>query len=226
MFDGVIRALVLDFDGLILDTERPVYESWRWAFAQHGHDLSLDEWATCIGTPHGWDPLASLAAVTSVDQSVIERRRDVRDRLLAAEAVLPGVLDLLASAADLGLPVGIASSSPLEWVGGHLERLGLAERFGCVACFREGVAGKPAPDLYAEAVASLGVQPDEAIAFEDSMHGVAAAKAAGLWCVAVPHALTAGLDLSAADLVVSSLADVSLPALLDQWSGPTRSVGA
>jgi HAD superfamily hydrolase (TIGR01509 family) len=222
----MFRALVLDFDGLILDTERPVYESWRWAFEAHGHALSIGEWAVCIGTPEAWDPLDRLRALGAVDEAVLQQRHEVRDSLLAAESVLPGVLDLLADAAALGLRVGIASSSPLDWVVGHLSRLGLAERFECVACWRDSVRGKPAPDLYLEACAALDAAPSEAVAFEDSANGVLAAKAAGMRCVAVPHALTEALDLSPADLIVGSLASVSLPALLDQWSRPARSVGA
>ena len=218
----MIDAVVFDFDGLILDTERPVYESWRWAFEQHGLALAEAEWSAVIGRADAWDPLARLADSVAVDEGVIERRREMRDALLAAETVLPGVLDLLADAKELGLAAGIASSSPSDWVLGHVERLGLAEWFGCVSCWRDGVNGKPAPDLYLEAVESLGVAPGEAIAFEDSQNGVAAAKAAGLWCVAVPHGLTASLDLSAADLIVPSLAQVSLRDLVDQWGRPTR----
>jgi len=228
-----LRALVFDFDGLILDTERPVYEAWRWVFAEHGVELSQQEWSEVIGRADAWDPLDKLtaAAAVEVDQAVLARRREVRDALLYAEAVLPGVVELLEEARALDVRVGIASSSPYEWVGRHLERLGLAERFECVACFREdeSVRGKPAPDLYLEAVAGLGVAPDEAVALEDSANGVAAAKAAGLWCVAVPHGLTAGLDLSAADLVVDSLASVPLDrlrGLVDQWSRPARWLGA
>ena len=222
-----LRALVFDFDGLILDTERPVYESWRWAFAEHGLDLPEREWSAVIGRADAWDPLSRLAESVEVDDAVIARRREVRDTLLAAEAVLPGVVELLADARSMGLAVGVASSSPLDWVGEHLDRLGLAESFACLSCWREGVSGKPAPDLYLEAVASLGAEPHEAIAFEDSANGVAAAKAAGLWCVAVPHGLTAGLDLSAADMIVDSLAEVTLAGLVD-WvhSRPARDVGA
>jgi beta-phosphoglucomutase-like phosphatase (HAD superfamily) len=77
-------------------------------------------------------------------------------------------------------------------------------------CVGRGLAAKPAPDTYRAACAALAVEPRAAIALEDSPHGVAAAKAAGLWCVAVPHAITELLDLSEADLVVRSLADVSL----------------
>lgn len=221
-----VRALVFDFDGLILDTERPVYEAWRWVFEEHGVELSLDEWAAVIGRADAWNPLDRLASVAELDHDVLGRRREVRDALLHAESVLPGVVELLTAARSMGLAVGIASSSPMDWVAPHLERLGLAESFECLACWREGVSGKPAPDLYLEAVAALGASPEEAIAFEDSANGVAAAKAAGLWCVAVPHGLTAGLDLSAADLILDSLADVTLPHLLAHFSRPARDVGA
>lgn len=224
----MIGAVVLDFDGLILDTERPVYESWRWAFAEHGLDLPLDEWSELIGRVDAWDPLERLSSLApgGVDEAVITRRAEVRDSMLFAESVLPGVVELIADARSMGMPVGIASSSPLSWVAGHLERLELRSSFDCVACWREGVAGKPAPDLYVEAAGLLGAAPSECIAFEDSMNGVLAAKAAGMRCVAVPHGLTAHLDLSAADVIVSSLAEVSLADLVAQWSRPARSEGA
>jgi HAD superfamily hydrolase (TIGR01509 family) len=222
------RALVFDFDGLILDTERPAFEGWRSVFAEHGFELSVRDWAECIGTPHAWNPLDRLEALAGpVDRDAVHQRgKAVHDALLEGEVPLPGVLELLAAGRELGLPMGIASSSPASWVEGHVDRLGLREWFDAVVCHREGVLGKPAPDLYLEAVSLLGVAPGEAIAFEDSENGVRAAKAAGLWCVAVPHALTAGLDLSAADLVVDSLASVSLVSLLDQFGGPARSDGA
>jgi HAD superfamily hydrolase (TIGR01509 family) len=223
----MFRAVVFDFDGLILDTEGPVFESWRWAFSEHGCDLSVDDWATCIGTTDAWDPLDRLAAQAVVDSAVVgERRRALRDSLLAVEVVRPGVLSLLDEAGSHGVPVGVASSSPVEWVEGHLARLGLLARFDVVVCHREGVLGKPAPDLYVEACAALGAAPSDAVAFEDSMNGVHAAKAAGMRCVAVPHALTEALDLSAADLVVRSLEDVTLTGLFSQWSRPARSAGA
>ena len=78
---------------------------------------------------------------------------------------------------------------------------------------------KPDPALYRAVVDSLGVRPDEALALEDSPNGVLAAKRAGLACVAVPNALTARLDLGHADLVVGSLADVSLAALIQRLRG-------
>jgi beta-phosphoglucomutase-like phosphatase (HAD superfamily) len=102
-----------------------------------------------------------------------------------------------------------------------LDRLGIRHRFEYLACSGNGVAGKPAPDTYLAACAALGVEPSAAIALEDSPHGIAAAKAAGLWCVAVPHAITEMLDLSQADLVMRSLADTSLRDVLRTRAGIT-----
>jgi HAD superfamily hydrolase (TIGR01509 family) len=228
-----LRALVFDFDGLILDTERPAYEAWRHVYQAHGCDLAMEEWADCIGRPDAWDPIERLAArVPLADPAAAKAMgKTVHDALLEAEETRPGVVELLAEGREAGLRIGIASSSPQTWVAPLLERLGLVDHFECLSCYQSdsGVRGKPHPDLFLQACQSLEVEPAEAVAFEDSLNGVAAAKTAGLWCVAVPHALTAGLDLSAADLVVDSLASLSLArlrALVDQWTRPARSVGA
>jgi len=207
-------AIVFDFDGLILDTEGPVFTSWREEFELHGcPPLTVGEWAAEIGTAGGLDlvELIRTRATKPFDELRMQvRRRDRRDELLARESVRPGVVDWLAEAEALRLPVAIASSSEREWVESHLERLGLAERFAVVACHGPGLAAKPEPDTYLAACEGIGVDAATAIAIEDSPHGVRAAKAAGLWCVAVPHAITERLDLSQADLNLRSLADVSL----------------
>jgi HAD superfamily hydrolase (TIGR01509 family) len=214
----VLRALVFDFDGLILDTERPIYESWRRVYEAEGHDLDLVKWQSIIGMDDVWDPADELEVLVgrALDRDALaETRRRHRNELLAAETILPGVVPLLTEAQDSGLAVAIASSSPVDWVEEHLGRLGLVDVFAHLSCRGPGLPAKPAPDLYLAAVGALGVSAGEAVALEDSAHGVTAAKAAGLWCVAVPHDLTRNSDLSAADLVVDSLAEVSLARLRD-----------
>jgi beta-phosphoglucomutase-like phosphatase (HAD superfamily) len=94
------------------------------------------------------------------------------------------------------------------------------DRFGHLSCRDEVVPGKPAPDVYLRACDALGVEPRNALAVEDSPNGVTAAKAAGLRCVAVPNRITAALDFSGADLVVTSLADVTLAAALERLGRP------
>lgn len=212
----MIRALVFDFDGVIADTEAPEFEAWRATWLDYGHELHLDEWVQCIGTndPAGWHPLEQLAARVGAgfDRDEANERRRARHRpaIAALEAPMPGVIDLLAQARAAGLKTAIASSSDDAWVPPLLEQLGLVDHFEHLALFDGTCPAKPAPDLYLRACAALGVTPSEAVAIEDSPNGVAAAKAAGMWCVAVPHAITRGLDLSAADVVVDTLAGLPL----------------
>ncbi|MGH9186460.1 MAG: HAD family hydrolase [Acidimicrobiales bacterium] len=208
----MLRALVFDFDGLILDTETSEYESVRRAFDDHGAAMPLSRWVARIGThgPHWLDELeAEIGPLPDREGLRAAHRRRHSERVLK-EKPAPGLLALIGAATQRDLRLAVASSSGRAWVQGHLDRLGLLHHFGTVSCCENGIRPKPAPDCYREACAALGVAPWEALAFEDSPHGVAAAKAAGLRCVAVPGALTRGLDFAAADLVVASLESVKL----------------
>ena len=209
------RALILDFDGTVLDTEVPVYRAWADLYAQHGVELDLVMWQEIIGTDRDPDHWANLEAlVGELEPSLQAWRRSRRDELLHAEMPRPGVLRWLDDAERLGIPVGIASSSPIEWVERHLDRLGLSHRFACLACCNEVIPAKPDPTSYRLACEALHADPRRSVAVEDSPHGVAAAKDAGLFVIATPHALTASLDLSRADVVVTSLDEVSLVEVL------------
>ena len=215
-----IAAVVFDFDGLVLDTEVPVYASWCAAFEAHGAaPPTLEEWSAEIGTAGGLDLDAWLLerATRPVDLDAMHgARRAHRDQLLDRERVRAGVEAWIDEAEAAGLGVAIASSSPSEWVLEHLERLALRHRFTHVVNAGGALRAKPAPDTYLEACARLGVDAHDALAVEDSPNGIAAAKAAGLTCVTVPNTITEGLDLSAADLQLSSLAERTLAAVLDQ----------
>lgn len=207
--DRGIDAVVFDFDGTILDTETPYFRAWCEAYTEQGLELTVEEWSTCLGTHGGFDPLEDLAAKGAAfdPDELWERMRARKDELTDVDTLLPGIGEWIHAASELGLAIAVASSSTHEWVNGHLTRLALADRFGHVSCRREGVPAKPEPDLYLRACEALAVDPRRALAVEDSPNGVLAAKAAGMYCVVVPHELTAGLDLAAADLVLPSLAD-------------------
>ncbi|RLE39516.1 HAD family hydrolase, partial [Candidatus Acetothermia bacterium] len=142
------------------------------------------------------------------------RQRAREQELIESEEVLPGVVDRLQEAKRMGLKLAVASSSPRSWVHGHLSRLGLLKEFDCIRCGDEVREAKPAPDLFLAALSCLGLKPEEAIVFEDAPHGVAAAKRAGIFCVAVPNALTRALGFDHADLTVESLAAITLAELL------------
>ena len=217
----MIRALVFDFDGLILETESPSYDTWAQIYREHGHELPLDLWHGYIGSDAGFDPAGHLAALVGegFDRVGTKARRDARkSELIAALDVMVGVREYIADAKRLGLRLAVASSSSRAWVLGHLERLRLEGDWDAVRTRGDVARTKPAPDLYLSAVGALHVAPAEAVAFEDSANGIAAAKAAGLLCVAVPNALTAGMDLSRADLRLTSLAETPLESVLAHLS--------
>lgn len=212
-----MKLVVFDFDGLILDTEAPVYEAWQEIYDEHGHALSFDKWATCIGTADSFDPCLDLAVLVgrALDAEALrERHRARSDALIAERPVLPGVRETIAEAGRLGLTLGVASSSSRRWVDGHLRRLGLRDAFAVLRCADDVPRVKPDPALYLAVLTATRVRPQDAVALEDSPNGVLAAKRAGLACVAVPNPLTARLDLGAADLRLASLAELSLSALL------------
>ena len=210
-----LKGLVFDFDGLICDTETSAYETAREIYAEYGVNLTVAQWQSRIGT-HGRHWLADLESAIgplSDREALNERRRLAHHERLRAEEALPGVADFTSRAVDAGLVLAVASSSSAQWVTDHLARLGLVDRFAVISTCEDGVPAKPEPEVYRRALAALSAEPPEAAAFEDSPNGIAAAKAAGLFCVAVPNRMTSGLDLSAADVIVPSFLELDLSAL-------------
>ena len=212
-----MRGLIFDFDGLILDTELPAFQTWQEVYHAYGCSLSLSTYAACIGSPGLFDPHEYLEAQLGrlLDRELIRwQRRQRYIELTDGQSVLPGVKDYIVDAKRLGLRLGLASSSPRDWVVGHLSRFELREYFDCVKCADDVKRIKPDPELYQSVLDALKLRSDEAIALEDSPNGILAAKRAGIFCVAVPNALTRQLLLEQADLRLTSLADLPLESLL------------
>ena len=114
----------------------------------------------------------------------------------------------------MGLKIGLASSSTSDWIERHLEDRGLLPYFDAIATRDEVSMVKPDPELYLKVIAKLDSNPIHTLAIEDSVNGLAAAKAAGLWCVVVPNPMTADMDFRKADLELESLKNLSLKQLL------------
>jgi HAD superfamily hydrolase (TIGR01509 family) len=214
----VIKALLFDFDGTVVDTESVDLRTWHEVFEAHGVAVPLDRFALRIGTLTGPDELDELDALLDrpCDRGAVTATRRAREReLLELEPLRPGVRGYLDDAHRLGLLVGIVSSSPRSWIDTNAQRLGVADAWTAVVCADgDATRCKPSPALYLEALELLGVEADEAIAIEDSPNGIAAARAAGIFCVGFPNDVTGALDLSHADLVLDSLEDVPLADLL------------
>jgi len=216
-----VRALLFDFDGLIVDTESASLAAWRWVYEQHGQELTLEKWSAAIGTLGGFDAVGHLEELlgSPADEDVVSRRFDHELMLVEAEELRPGIAEYLADAERLGLKKAIVSSSSRGWIDRHLRRLERLHGWDAiVTADGDQARAKPRPTLYLEALDRLDVAAAGAIAFEDSPNGVTAAKVAGIVCVAVPNPVTAGLGLEAADLVVDSLASLPLAALLARFA--------
>jgi putative hydrolase of the HAD superfamily len=213
----MIRAVVFDFDGLIIDTETPLIDAYgavhanygvafdRTLFVQNvGHaDYAFDPW-------HGFSPHADRAALE------IERR-SLKDDLMLRQPILPGVVAMLDAARARGIRVGLASNSSHGWVEPHLARIGLRDRFEFIACRDDVSSPKPEPDLYRLVLNRFGLRGHEAIAFEDSHTGTLAAKRANLWTVAIPGPSTAHHDFAHVDLRLTTMADTTLEILLTRF---------
>ncbi|MEW6406804.1 MAG: HAD family phosphatase, partial [Chloroflexota bacterium] len=173
--DMKIKALIFDFDGLILDTETPEVDVWSEIYAEHGFDMPFDLWAETIG---GYGT-STFNAATHLNQLVGERldldalhiryQAESRKRI-AANPIRDGVLDYLTAAHRLDIRCAVASSSSHRWVDTHLARLGLIHQFDRIVCSDDIPHGrtKPNPDLFLKALEQLKVQANEAIVFEDS----------------------------------------------------------
>lgn len=212
------EAVVFDFDGLIFDSETPIFRASAAALALLGHDLTIERWATVVG--HGdADGFTALqqAVGTEIDRYAYDTAYAAQDRSWRdTQPPLPGVVDLLEALHVAGVPCGVASSSPAGWIETHLVRLGLRNRFATIASEdRVGGRSKPAPDTYVLACEDLGAAPARSVALEDSSPGIAAALAAGLNVVAVPSEITRHTDLSAAHRTVASLEQLTLAELAD-----------
>jgi HAD superfamily hydrolase (TIGR01509 family) len=210
-----LEGILFDFDGLILETETPIFQAWQEKFQEYGQDLSLEEWSVILGkSKEHLGPIEEFLS-SFAEQEIREKIvKDVSARelsLINDQQPLPGAVELIRKSHQKGLRLGIVSSSDRIWVHAHLSRLGLLEYFNHTSCADDVQEAKPDPALYHLGLQKLGCTPDKVLVLEDSPTGVLAAKRAGLYCIAVPNPLTRQLQFNlnggAPDLVLNSLVE-------------------
>ena len=215
--ESPIRALIFDFDGLIVDTESPEFETWLEIFREFGAELKFEEWVACLGTSAAAFDAAGIlyqrTGITTDNETLWTEQKKRSIQKANRLQPLPGVESLITEAVNAGLHLAVASSSPRTWVEGHLQRLGLLPYFQVVLTKEDVHSVKPDPALYLKALQLLGVDVHQAIALEDSPNGIRAARRAGLFCVAIPNPISKRLDLSEASIILESLDQVTLPDL-------------
>ncbi|MCF6410988.1 HAD family hydrolase [Pseudalkalibacillus salsuginis] len=218
----MIKAIVFDFDGLILDTESCEYDVLQKIYKEHGAELPLEVWGECIGTHSNYfdaHEYLEKQIGKNLDRDTIKQQRlDIFQELIKDKGPMPGVVEYLEAAEKLGLKIGLASSSSYKWVSNHLKNLGIFDYFECIKTSDDVEKVKPDPTLFQEAVKCLGVKPEEAVAFEDSANGAKAAKKAGLHTVIIPNMVTRHLTFEEYDLRLESLAELKLNEMIEQFS--------
>jgi HAD superfamily hydrolase (TIGR01509 family) len=204
-------AVLFDFDGVLVDTEWAIYQSWKRVFEAHDHPLPLNIYTRCIGSDFTtWSPKTHLEELTGLgfDWHDLDARRQQEIMLdLTHEGPMPGTVTCLEKLASAVVPCAVVSSSSHRWVDGWLEKLGLARYFKTTVCRGDAPRIKPTPDLFLEAAQRFALAPADCLVIEDSLNGVRSAQAAGMPVWVVPNRVTADLDFSTADRVFRSLAE-------------------
>jgi HAD superfamily hydrolase (TIGR01509 family) len=203
----MFQSLILDMDGLMVDTERLYWQTMREVAGRYHRQVphevllkmmgrgpleSMRIFVQELGLPE--TPERILAA--REDMMVEHFRRDLRP--------MPGLTQLLEYARGR-FRLAVATGSPRKFMPEILGRLGIMDLFDAVETGDEVTRGKPDPEIYLKAAAKLAVPADECIVLEDSENGVRAAHAAGCYVIAVPSDYTRAQDFRQADAVVGDL---------------------
>jgi HAD superfamily hydrolase (TIGR01509 family) len=206
--------VIFDMDGVLVDSEPLGYEALRQVMARHGVAYTLGDNAEFIGRTTA-DCVRTLRERHGLRAEVAALADQYLRALLALirtrTTPMPDVAPVLERLADAGYPMAIASSSEPEVIRETLRALGIERCFAAVISGVEVVRGKPAGDVYAEAVRRLGLAPAECLAVEDSRNGLLAAKAAGMACAVLPCALTSGQRFDEADWRLHRFTDILIP---------------
>jgi HAD superfamily hydrolase (TIGR01509 family) len=209
-----IRAVVLDMDGLMLDTETMSRTAWQRTLAEWGFPLSEERYLQLIGLTVAdvGERMRGWYGAGIPYEAMYARKLALVNETIAAGGIpqKPGLAALLAAADSLGLRKAIATSTSKQRALDKLRISGVPGSFDAIAGGDEAARGKPAPDLFELAARRMGVPPQECLAFEDSDPGVLAARGAGMRVVIIPDQKPPSPEAAAAALeILPGLADAA-----------------
>ena len=208
----MIKAVIFDMDGVIVDSE-PLHKAVeRQMFVDLGIDVPLERQHAFTGTSNAimWTQLKAEYHLPESVETYVNMKEERYLRLLRIDttiSLIPGVEAALRSLFERGIPVGLASSSSLENIRIILERFNLNRYFRAVTSGEEVLLSKPNPDVFLLAAKRMGIQPTDCLVIEDSANGVKAAKSAGMFCVGLKVDEHNHQDLSLADSVITSFSE-------------------
>jgi putative hydrolase of the HAD superfamily len=164
----MLKGLIFDFDGLILDTETPIFKAWQKVYGHYGCDLPFDLWISTVGSSEMYfDPVHYLHSISHFhinSAEIMQIYSQYETELIDKEKMLPGIMDLITIAYKNGYKLAIASSSPITWVMGYSVKLGIDKFFNCFATKDEVEFSKHHPDLYLLALKKLELDHTEVVA--------------------------------------------------------------
>ncbi len=204
-----IRGIIFDFDGVLVDTEWAIYQSWVRLYSREGKEISIETYAPCLGAGYThWDPAKHLEELTGKEYDWVTEtamRQAEIEADLQESGLMEGAIELFDWCEQQGIRLTVASSSSRRWVAGWLEKLGITERFCGVFTRTDGYPVKPNPALFHAAQHCLGLSAEECLIIEDSENGTRAAQNAGIPCTAIANRMTCHSDLSRAQWRVTNL---------------------
>ena len=206
------RGVIFDFDGVLVDTEWAIYQSWVKLFAREGQEISIETYSPCLGAGYShWNPadyLESLTGKTYDWEIETPARQAVLEAELELMGLMPGAQELMNWCQAQHIPMAVASSSSRRWVAGWLNKLNIYDKFAGVFTRTDGYPVKPDPSLFLAARECLNVPAEDCLIIEDSENGTISAQRAQISCVAVPNRMTRHSDFSRAALVVDNLQEL------------------
>ncbi len=212
MTQNSTRAVIWDFDGVIIDTADYHFKAWKSAFDKNGINLTPEQFRMTFGQKNNAiirSVLGKDVPAETINTIACQKEVIFREIIVNNLKALPGAIELLTSVKKCGFKVALASSAPMFNINLLLKTLNIEPYFPVVISADDVTEGKPNPQVFLLAAQKLGVNPADCVVIEDAIAGVAAAKRAGMYCLAVttthPRAC-----LGEADSVVDTLATVSV----------------
>lgn len=218
MPDGMLEAVLWDLDGVIADTGTYHCQAWQDVFGKRGVSFTEEDFRRHFGQRNDTiirDTIGDSISPEELDIIADEKEKNYRRRL--AKSIikpLPGAIELIRSLGQNNIKMAIASSAPMENIQPIIRRLDIEDCFQAIAWGREVTEGKPSPQIFSLASRKLEAEPGNCVVIEDAVAGVAAAKRAGMKCVAVTNSHSRD-SLKEADLIVDTLESVSVSDLAE-----------
>lgn len=217
----MLKALIFDMDGVIIDSEPIHVEVNTKILKEEGITLSDSENCEFIGVRNHemWDTLIKRHNIPRTVEQLLEKQKSHQMHRFLREKLDPidGIRELLREAKRMNLKIALATSSPNYFAKFVLKSLGIQVFFDQLVTAGDVSKGKPDPEIYLTAAKMLDVDPKESIAIEDAPLGIKAAQAAGMRCVGFTNPNSGNLDISHADIVVSSIRDINLENIQKMW---------